>query len=196
MIVIKNSEAEFIVDKSRFIAYLLAVNSENKAKDLLNETRKKYHNATHVCYAYRIANIERSSDDGEPSGTAGMPLLLFLKNKDLDNVLVMVVRYFGGIKLGTNGLVKAYSKAASLAYDNAKIAEVIMLNKYQITLAYDVAEKIRRLLIKNDHILDVIYDEEVTIIFTADENILNKIKEITQTPIKDLGLVALNRQIF
>ena len=87
MIVIKNSEAEFIVDKSRFIAYLLAVNSENEAKDLLNETRKKYHNATHVCYAYRIANIERSSDDGEPSGTAGMPLLLFLKNKDLDNVL-------------------------------------------------------------------------------------------------------------
>ena len=71
-----------------------------------------------------------------------------------------------------------------------------MLNKYQITLAYDVAEKIRRLLIKNGHILDVIYDEEVTIIFTADENILHKIKEITQIPIKDLGLVALNRQIF
>ena len=107
-----NAQGLYIEKKSKFIANTFHVTSIEEAEELINNIKKKYHAARHNCYAYRILNealvIERQSDDGEPSGTAGAPMLNILSKKELVNVLVIVTRYFGGILLGTGGLVKAY----------------------------------------------------------------------------------------
>ena len=121
-----DSEAEITEKKSKFIANLYYVNSLVEIEEKLKNIKKKYYDARHNCYAYRIIEdesiIERSSDDGEPSGTAGAPMLNILKKMELVNVLVVVTRYFGGILLGTGGLVKAYSEATKKAIENSKLA--------------------------------------------------------------------------
>lgn len=121
-----DSEAEITEKKSKFIANLYYVNSLVEIEEKLKNIKKKYYDARHSCYAYRIVEdesiIERSSDDGEPSGTAGAPMLNILKKMELVNVLVVVTRYFGGILLGTGGLVKAYSEATKKAIENSKLA--------------------------------------------------------------------------
>ena len=121
-----DSEAEITEKKSKFIANLYYVNSLAEIEEKLKNVKKKYYDARHSCYAYRIVEdesiIERSSDDGEPSGTAGAPMLNILKKMELVNVLVVVTRYFGGILLGTGGLVKAYSEATKKAIENSKLA--------------------------------------------------------------------------
>ncbi len=116
--------AQIVEKKSKFIAHAFYVESINEAEEYLGKIRKKYYDARHNCYAYRInvedETYEKQSDDGEPSGTAGAPILNILKKKELSNVLVVVTRYFGGILLGTGGLVKAYSEAAISAVENRR----------------------------------------------------------------------------
>lgn len=112
----KESKAERIINRSRFISQCFPVRSEEEALNKLAEVRKQYSDATHVCYAYRIGEMSettRFSDAGEPSGTAGMPILEVLKTNELTNVLCTVTRYFGGILLGAGGLVRAYSSGAA-----------------------------------------------------------------------------------
>ena len=103
--------------KSKFYGYMLSCESEAEIKKALEDLRKEHKKATHICYAYRLSSpfAEKAVDDGEPSGTAGRPILNVLQKKDLKNVCVFVVRYFGGIKLGAGGLVRAYTKTTSLA---------------------------------------------------------------------------------
>lgn len=125
---IKNeSTSELIEKKSKFISNIFYVETVLEAEKKIEEIKKKYHDARHNCYAYRIidknGNIERQSDDGEPAGTAGSPILGMLQKRKLCNVLVVVTRYFGGILLGTGGLVKAYSEATSLAIEKAEEVE-------------------------------------------------------------------------
>lgn len=121
------SEGLYIEKKSKFISNAFYVENIEEAEELINSTKKKYYDARHNCYAYRILDedivIERQSDDGEPSGTAGGPMLNILSKKELVNVLVVVTRYFGGILLGTGGLVRAYSEAIDQAIQNAKEVE-------------------------------------------------------------------------
>lgn len=120
----KDSEIEYIVNKSRFIGRCFLVESEEEALSKLNEIRKKHWDATHNCFAYRIgknASVARFSDDGEPSSTAGKPMMDVLVAKNITNVLCVVTRYFGGILLGAGGLVRAYSKSATEACDAAGI---------------------------------------------------------------------------
>ena len=113
-------KAEIVEKKSKFIAVLCKVNSEKEALEKLEQIRKEHRNARHNVFAYRIPNVnERYSDDGEPSGTAGVPILDILRGEKLENVLVVVTRYFGGILLGTGGLVKAYSTVAKNAIASA-----------------------------------------------------------------------------
>ena len=109
--------------KSKFYGYVLACESEEEIKETLELLKKEHKKATHVCYAYRLKTpfCEKAVDDGEPSGTAGRPILNVLQKKDIQNICVFVVRYFGGIKLGAGGLVRAYTKTTSMAvndYDN------------------------------------------------------------------------------
>lgn len=137
------TEAEGIITekKSKFIANIYYIESEEEAEEILNSIRKKYHDARHHCYAYRIYQdgriISRQSDDGEPSGTAGAPMLNILEKNEFANVLLVVTRYFGGILLGTGGLVKAYSDASKEAINNSNIIEKEAGYELEITLGYE-----------------------------------------------------------
>lgn len=125
----ENSTAEVVEKKSKFIANIFYVESREEAENIIKEINKKYHDARHNCYAYRVITsegiIEKASDDGEPSGTAGAPMLNILSKNELLNVLVIVTRYFGGILLGTGGLVKAYSESCSLGLEKARYSRKI-----------------------------------------------------------------------
>lgn len=116
-------ETEHSIKKSRFIAILKPLQSDEQAREMLEEIRKEWPKARHYCFAWIIhkkVNLERYSDDGEPAGTAGMPILEVLKGSGLENVILIVVRYFGGILLGTGGLVRAYSETASMVIEKSK----------------------------------------------------------------------------
>lgn len=128
----KVDEKEIIIEKSSFIGTAKAVADEEEALEFIREVKKRHYEATHNVYAYILGddnNIQRFSDDGEPSGTAGVPVLEVLKKNDLRNVCAVVTRYFGGIKLGKGGLVRAYSKGASAALE---ASEVIWRTLYKV----------------------------------------------------------------
>ncbi len=108
---IKNNE--IIIKKSKFIAYLYEINEINCIKDIINNLKIEHKKATHICYAYKLDNNVKYYDDGEPNGTAGKPIYNIIEKKNLNNVLIVVIRYFGGIKLGAGGLFRAYSNSAS-----------------------------------------------------------------------------------
>ena len=136
MISIKDEvTSEIIINKSKFISILTPVNDLNEVNDKIKYIKNTYKNATHYCYGYIIYNHEKCSDDGEPSKTAGMPILNVLKSNNLMNVLCVVVRYFGGIKLGSGGLIRAYSSAASLALQKSKTG--VLEEGYQIKISFN-----------------------------------------------------------
>lgn len=129
---------EIIVNKSRFITYIYKINNKDDINNILEKIKKEYKDATHYCYAYIIGNEKRFNDDGEPSHTAGMPMLNVLKNKDLNNVLAIVIRYFGGIKLGAGGLVRAYTNAVSEAIEDNNI--IPLLKEYKVRIEFDYTD--------------------------------------------------------
>ena len=171
----------FVIEKSRFITYVKHITSEEDYKQYLKEIKKKHYDATHVCSALICGNIKRSNDDGEPSGTAGMPILNVLDKQNLDYTCALVVRYFGGIKLGAGGLIRAYSNATSLALEKAIIVEDIKYPKYKIELSYELANKVDNFLIKNTLYLQKEYSEKVTIYYCLIPQASNdKIIELTK----------------
>lgn len=134
---------------SKFIASAFTVTSEEEVKQALAEVKKKYYDARHHCYAYMIGpdkSCFRSSDDGEPSGTAGKPILNQILSKDVTNVCVIVVRYFGGIKLGVSGLINAYKTAARDALDNAVIIEKTVNEVYSLEFEYPLMNDVMRVM--------------------------------------------------
>lgn len=143
------SYAEYVIKKSKFIARAVHITTEEEAQAYLRGGKKQYWDARHNCYAYRLGmNFEKqkSSDDGEPSGTAGKPILEVLKNKGLTNTLIVVTRYFGGIKLGTGGLIRAYGTAAVAALDNAIIEDYIDCRILYLQTDYSFLSATERLL--------------------------------------------------
>ena len=152
----ENSSAEIIEKKSKFIANVFYVESREEAESIIKEINKKYHDARHNCYAYRIVTeegiIEKASDDGEPSGTAGGPMLNILSKNNLGNVLVVVTRYFGGILLGTGGLVKAYSSACTLGLEISGIVEKYIADLHKIEISYTDVDKFKYFA-KNNNII-------------------------------------------
>lgn len=174
---------EIIINKSRFITVLININDINNVKNKLNEIKKTYKDATHYCYAYIIKSHEKCSDNGEPSGTAGMPILNVLKQNNLTNILCVVIRYFGGIKLGTGGLIRAYSTSASEALNKATIVNLVKGYNITIEFSYDNLKQIDYLL-KNINI-DKNYQDKITYNFNITEakfeqieNELNKLSKI------------------
>ena len=134
---------------SRFIAFAIPVETEEEVKELVAGFRKEYHDARHHCYAYRLgAGGEnwRSSDDGEPSGTAGRPILGQIDSAGLSDILVVVVRYFGGIKLGVPGLIKAYKSATADALSNAPVCEKIAGSWYRVGFSYDAMPQVMKMV--------------------------------------------------
>lgn len=138
--VIGEYTTEYVIERSRFITTVREVGCEDEAKSFVAEIKKKHSLATHNCYAYvadEAGLIRKFSDDGEPQGTAGMPILEVLKNRNLGKTAVVVTRYFGGVKLGAGGLVRAYSRAAVDGINGAKKAEFIYSARYRLSLDYE-----------------------------------------------------------
>ncbi len=164
----KYAKDEFVEKRSRFIGYCKPVKTEQDAIDFIAEKRSEHWNATHNVYAYslRDGNIKRYSDDGEPSGTAGMPTLDVIVKNDIYDVCVVVTRYFGGVLLGTGGLVRAYSRGAKIALDAAQI--VMMQNCMVCTVrcTYNQYGKVSSLLIDTGaDIDDMVYEADVIVRF-------------------------------
>lgn len=166
---IKGSGEAFIIEKkSKFIATVYPVESPEEAEKYMIKLRKKYYDATHNCFAYQIGEkneYQKSSDDGEPQGTAGKPILDVLKGEDIKNTLICVTRYFGGTLLGTGGLVRAYGKAAKEGLLAAGIVEKRRIRLYHIQMPYTLIGKVQYLLSEKQYtIRESIYLEEVTFI--------------------------------
>ena len=143
--------------KSKFIGYAIPVAFVDAVKPEIEKLKKVHHSARHWCYAYRIGVeniIERANDDGEPSNSAGQPILNQIKAKDLTNILVVVVRYFGGVKLGVGGLMNAYKTTAQLVLQQAEIVEKIRKKKLKIVFNYQDMDKVMRLI--KEHDLDIV----------------------------------------
>lgn len=152
----QRATTEVIEKKSRFIANVLPVNTEEEAISFISSIKKQYYDARHNCFAYIIGKdipIIRFSDDGEPSGTAGKPILDVLQGEKLENVVVVVTRYFGGILLGTGGLVRAYKKATKEGILEAKIVEMDRYNEVFINVDYSFVGKIQYEITNNNYIL-------------------------------------------
>lgn len=157
---------ELIEKKSKFIAHLVSIKSREDAESKIKEFKKKYYDARHNCYAYRVINkdslYEKSSDDGEPSGTAGAPMLSILQKNNLVNVLIIVTRYFGGILLGTGGLVRCYSGATTGAVQNSEITTITNGTEFQIEIDYtDFRQFEYYCKTKNIQIIDTLYSDKI-----------------------------------
>ena len=145
----KIAEGYITERKSKFISFIIPAKTEEEVKDILEEYRKKYYDSRHVCWAYMFGTSRedyRANDDGEPSGTAGRPILGQINSNDLTNVLIIVVRYFGGTLLGTGGLVRAYRDAAAAAIENSKIIEKTIDDTYLIHFEYPLLNDVMRIL--------------------------------------------------
>ena len=142
----ENSKYELIFKNSRFITLLYKVSSWSDALDILDKVREEYPDATHYCYGFIADEVERCSDDGEPSGTAGMPILKVLKANNLNYILGIVIRYFGGIKLGAAGLIRAYSKGVANAIKENQLKELVKGINLEITFNWENLKQIDYLL--------------------------------------------------
>ena len=157
-----DNEKLMVIKKSKFIGIVKEIVSVEEALSLITFYREKYKDATHICYAFVVDNHEKMSDDGEPSGTAGMPMLNLLKKKELNNVLAIVVRYFGGVKLGANGLIRAYIDSINLVLDN-NVVDVCdgynIVFSFDYTISKDIDHIVKDAIIKNKYFdKNIIYD--------------------------------------
>lgn len=184
----KAAESETVVKKSRFIANVFPVESETEALGRIEEMKKKYYDARHNCYAYQVGRdcgLMRYSDDGEPQGTAGIPMLDILRNEKITNTVVIVTRYFGGILLGTGGLVRAYSKAAKEGLLAGEVVTRTLYTRIYITVDYNLHGKIQYMLLNKGHIIeDTEFTDKVKIkvgcLAPLKDKLLSEIVEVTQ----------------
>ncbi|KRN89800.1 YigZ family protein [Ligilactobacillus ceti] len=161
-----------IIKKSEFICYLARTNTEEEARDFLAFITNEHRKANHHCFAYTLGlndEIQRESDNGEPSGTAGVPILEVLKNNQLHNVTAVVVRYFGGIKLGTGGLIRAYSSAVSQAIQEIGIVKRVLQTEITCSIDYPLLGKLQNYLENQDYYtVDTQYTEQVAVTVAVD----------------------------
>lgn len=159
--IFENKTTEIEVKNSRFITKLIRINNSFDLKKELEQVKEEYPKATHYCYAFRTEDMQKSSDDGEPGGTAGIPMLNVLIKEDLINVLAITIRYFGGIKLGAGGLVRAYTKSLTTALESAKTKELIEGYYIRIETNYENTKQLDYLL-KDSEIVEKEWKEKVT----------------------------------
>ena len=172
---------ETIIHKSRFIACVNVAKSEDEARQYIEQIRHEFPDASHVCTAYIVGEnnmIQRSSDNKEPSGTAGVPMLESIRKSGLSDVVACVVRYFGGVKLGAGGLIRAYSGSVADALAHAAKTIDVPMDVWSITYPYQLSGTLENWLRRNTYILDISYDENVTCLFQTEkkdieENIQN-----------------------
>ena len=166
---------EITIKNSKFIGVIIPIESLDDVKDNINKLKGEYKNATHYCYAFKLINDKGFSDDGEPNKTAGIPILNVIEGNDLVNILVVVIRYFGGIKLGPGGLIRAYSNTCKEVINKTTLVELITGIEASITFNYSKEKEIDYLL-KNSIIKDKQYKEECTYIIEVTKDILDSLK--------------------
>ena len=192
--ILKNETAEIVEKKSKFIANLFHVESVEEAENRIKDIKKKYHDARHNCIAYRVAEngqiIEKSSDDGEPSGTAGGPMLNILQKNNLCNLVIVVTRYFGGILLCTGGLVRAYSEVTQQAIEKSTKVIKVIGREMIIELDYSNLEKFKYYCKNNNiNIKKIDYMDNIILKIEMEESVKEKI-------IDDIKNKKLNIQNF
>lgn len=156
----ENNQNLLEVKKSQFISFIYKINNLEEVNTILAGLKKEYSDSSHICYAYIIGNIKKSSDDGEPGGTAGIPILQVLEKQELNFCLCAVVRYFGGIKLGAGGLVRAYTKAVSTLLQNTSLVLLVPGYKIEIIIPYEEQKRLDYIL--RDYHYEKEYQTEVT----------------------------------
>lgn len=189
--IIEGKTAEVTEKKSRFIANIFHVENVTEVDEKIKQINKKYYDAKHNCYAYIVDGIEKCSDDGEPSKTAGAPILDILKKNQFTNVLVIVTRYFGGILLGTGGLVRAYSEATKRAIENSDVVEIVSGERYIIEVSYENVNNVLYWCNKlNIKICENVY--ETSIKLTIESTKEDKEKLINNVEIENIKVVNSN----
>lgn len=166
------SIGEYEEKRSRFIAEIRPIQNEDEAVSFIKEVKTKYWDARHNVYAYRLhGGVCRYSDDGEPHGTAAKPILDIIVGRNLENVCIVVTRYFGGVLLGTGGLVRAYSEAAKEAVNNASIVEMGLLGQYLISCDYGQYNKLLPFIHNmGGTVTDTVYESDITVKFSLPED--------------------------
>lgn len=167
-----SGEAEFVEKRSSFLGHVRFVETEDAARDFINEMKKKHYDARHNCWCYIIrGGAVRYSDDGEPQGTAGLPMLEVFKREGVENVVCVVTRYFGGVLLGTGGLLRAYTKSAKDALDVAGIAAVRRWVKLEVACPYSLLERMKTECLSLDGaVQNVDYGADVLLSLLLPEN--------------------------
>lgn len=194
------SNSEFTEKRSRFIGYCKPVTTEQEAVDFINSKRSEHWNATHNVYAYslREGNIKRYSDDGEPSGTAGMPVLDVITKNEIYDVCIVVTRYFGGVLLGTGGLVRAYSQGAKVALEAGNVVMMQSCLMCQARCSYNQYGKVSSLIMEiGATIDDTVYEADVLIEFHIKPEYLDKLnKQLADATSGEIQAVSDSEKYF
>ncbi len=190
------SEGVFRDKGSKFIAKAYPVSSEKDVKLHLEQLKKQYYDATHHCYAYMLGfdkTAYRSNDDGEPSGTAGKPILGQILSNDLTNILIVVIRYYGGVKLGVPGLINAYKMSSADSIQHAKVVTRIVKEVYEIEFPYERMKDVMKII--KDELLEVINNDfgmkcviEVAIRYTKSEQVIARFNKLNNLSIKHMRI--------
>ena len=195
---ISNSEtvAEIVIEKSRFIASAIHVDNVEQAQEFVNAKRKQYYDATHNCYAYIVGDKAKFSDDGEPQGTAGMPMYECIKNNNLDYVCVVVTRYFGGVKLGAGGLVRAYSGSCAEVLRQCEKLEMTDCTRIEVAIDYSLLKPLRKAL--EPHVIEenVFYEDKVRLVCLFPTVLLTTISDIVTQITLGKGIFAVKEQLL
>ncbi len=198
---IKNcSEIELIEKKSRFIASASPVETLEEAQVFIDNLKKKHYNATHNCFAYKIGldgALTRCSDDGEPSGTAGTPILNVIEGEGLKNIVIVVTRYFGGTLLGTGGLIRAYGGAAKQAAVSAGIIEKKSFSVVKVAVEYGLSGKLQyETLGQGHHIFDTVYTDNVEYTIWVEERLTKQFIDAVTELSNGTAIIRVQNTIF
>ena len=174
----KETNAEIVIEKSRFIAAAVRVDSVEDAVEFVNRKRKQYFDATHNCYAYAVGDRVKFSDDGEPQGTAGLPIYECIKNNALDHLCVVVTRYFGGVKLGAGGLVRAYSGSCAEVLKQCDKLKMTDCTRLEVVIDYNLLKPLRNALLQHTREESVEFGDKVTLVFLFPSVLYNTILDI------------------
>lgn len=200
--ILNSVSGEIVEKKSKFIANIYKVKNKEEAEEKIKEIKKKYFDARHNCSAYRILEkntiIEKGNDDGEPAGTAGAPILNILQKNNLVNIVVIVTRYFGGILLGTGGLVRSYSEATLIALEKAEKAEVYVGKEYEVKIDYSNLENLKFYCKKNNiNISKIEYSNEIICnLEIREDNVFNFENDIKNKNINILNFKEVKDNII
>lgn len=195
-----NCTAEYEIKKSRYYSLLFHVDNENNVCEYIDEIKSKYKDATHICYAYILLNPQREkcSDDGEPTGTAGIPMLNLLKQNSLTNILAITVRYFGGIKLGVGGLSRSYANSLKSVLERSQINEITGMFKCKMVVDYNLSTRVLNKMKTLDYLNDiqVEYKDFATINFNINCDYAKEFLELIKNVYNIECQIDFNNKIY